>query len=82
MMMVDIYVPGVGQTYDFNVDENAKISLLIEELAGMICQKEQCTLSGNIKELLLVSLTRNRMLNPGLTLLHYKIGQGERLMLV
>ena len=82
MMVVDISVPGVDQTYDFNVDENAKISLLLEELVGMICQKEQCTLSGNIKELLLVSLTRNQILNPGLTLLHYKIGQGERLMLV
>lgn len=82
MMMVDIYVPGVDQTYDFNVDENAKISLLLEELVGMICQKEQCVLNGNIKELLLVSLTRNQILNPGLTLLHYKIGQGERLMLV
>ena len=82
MILVDIYAPGANQTYDFSLDENVKIELLLEEISGMICQKEQCTLSGNIKELLLVSLTRNQILNPGLTLLHYKIGQGERLMLV
>ena len=39
MILVDIYVPGANQTYDFNVDENAKIALLLEEISGMICQK-------------------------------------------
>ena len=82
MMMVDIYVPGVDQTYDFNVDENAKISLLLEELVGMICQKEHCTLSGSIKEMLLVSQNQKKVLNSDLTLSHYKIVQGDRLMLV
>ena len=82
MMMVDIYVPGVDQTYDFNVDENAKISLLLEELVGMICQKEQSTLEGSVKELLLVSQNRKMILNSGLTLSHYNIIPGDRLMLV
>ena len=30
MILVDIYVPGVNQTYDFNLDENARIGLLLE----------------------------------------------------
>ena len=49
MILVDIYVPGANQTYDFNLDENAKIELLLEEIAGMICQKEQSTLEGSVK---------------------------------
>ncbi|MCI8865550.1 MAG: glutamyl-tRNA amidotransferase [Lachnospiraceae bacterium] len=82
MILVDIYVPGANQTYDFNLDENAKIELLLEEIAGMICQKEQSTLEGSVKELLLVSQNRKMILNSGLTLSHYNIIPGDRLMLV
>lgn len=82
MILVDIYVPGANQTYDFNLDENAKIELLLEEISGMICQKEQSTLEGSVKELLLVSQNRKMILNSGLTLSHYNIIPGDRLMLV
>ena len=82
MILVDIYVPGANQTYDFNLDENVKIELLLEEIRGMICQKEHCTLSGSIKEMLLVSQNQKKVLNSNLTLSHYKIVQGDRLMLV
>lgn len=82
MILVDIYVPGVNQTYDFNVDENAKIGLLIEEISGMICQKEQCSLDGSARELLLVSQNQRRILSEGMTLAHYNISQGDRLLLV
>lgn len=80
--MVDIYAPGANQTYDFNLDENVKIELLVEEISGMICQKEHCSLSGSTKELLLVSQNQKRILNSDLTLSHYKIVQGDRLLLV
>ena len=48
----------------------------------MICQKEHCSLSGSTKELLLVSQNQKRILNSDLTLSHYKIVQGDRLLLV
>lgn len=82
MILVDIYVPGVNQTYDFNLDENARIEELLEEISGMICQKEQCTLDGSVKELLLISQDRKVVLNPELTLSHYNVAQGDRLLLV
>lgn len=82
MILVDIYVPSVNQTYDFSLDENAKITLLLEEISGMICQKEQCQLSGNVKELLLVSKNKKKILNSEMTLASYHIAQGDRLMLV
>lgn len=59
-----------------------KIELLLEEISGMICQKEHCSLSGSTKELLLVSQNQKRILNSDLTLSHYKIVQGDRLLLV
>lgn len=82
MILVDIYVPGVNQTYDFSVDENAKIGLLLEEISGMICQKEQCSLNGSVKELMLVSQNQRKLLSEELTLAHYNISQGDRLLLV
>lgn len=81
MILVDIYVPVVNQIYDFNVDENAKISMLLEEISGMICQKEQCKMNGSVKELLLVSQNQRKVLSNELTLSHYKITQGDRLIL-
>ncbi len=82
MILVDIYVPSVNQTYDFNVDEHAKIALLLEEISGMICQKEQCSLNGSVKELLLVSQNQRKIMSQELTLAHYDISQGDRLLLV
>lgn len=82
MILVDIYVPAVNQTYDFSLDENASISMLLEEISGMICQKEQCKLKGSIKELILVSQTHKKILNSSLTLAYYGILQGEKLMLI
>lgn len=82
MILVDIYVPAVNQTYDFSLDENATISLLLEEISGMICQKEQCRLSGSVKELLLVSQSKKKILNSEKNLSYYRVKQGERLMLV
>lgn len=82
MILVDIYVPAVNQTYDFSLDENARISLLLEEISGMICQKEQCQLRGSVKELLLVSQSKKKILNSEKTLSYYRVNQGDRLMLV
>ena len=82
MILVDIYAPGANQTYDFSLDENVKIELLLEEISGMICQKEHCALRGSAKELLLVSQKQKRILNSELTLSHYRITQGDRLLLV
>ena len=82
MILVDIYAPGANQTYDFNLDENVKIEFLLEEISGMICQKEHCTLNGSVKELLLVSQNQKKILNSDLTLAHYQIAQGDRLLLI
>lgn len=82
MILVDIYVPSMNQTYDFSLNENAEIALLLEEISGMICQKEQCEILGSSKELLLLSKTRKKILNPQMTLSQYGISQGEQLMIV
>ena len=44
MIMADVYVPSIGRQYDFSLDEQAQISHLIQEIAEVICQKENCNL--------------------------------------
>lgn len=82
MILVDVYVPSVDQEFDFGLDEEAKISGIIEEIASMIGQKEQCELQGNIDELLLCDMESNIILPRTKTLAECKICNGKSLMLI
>ena len=82
MILVDIVVPSVEQTYDFSVDENAQIALVIEEIAEMICQKEHCTIRGNKEELILCRYEGQTVLNKNNTLRECGIATGTRLLLL
>lgn len=82
MIMVDVYVPSVGREYDFEIDENAPISLVIEEISAMVCQKEQCVLSGDVKELMLCDSKTRKILSSGDSLRECCIGVGAKLILV
>ena len=81
-MIVDIYIPSVDKTYDFKLDENQEIAIIIEEIVEMISQKENCTISGNVKDLLLVRLEDSKIFDKNRTLSNYKICNGKRLILV
>ena len=39
MILVDVYVPSVDETWDFMLDENTKNERIIQELAEMISKK-------------------------------------------
>lgn len=82
MIMVDVYVPSVDREYDFEIDENAPISLVIEEISAMVCQKEQCVLSGDPKELMLCDRETQNILKPGYSLKECHVGVGAKLILV
>ncbi len=82
MILVDIYVPSVEQRYDFNLDEHAPITSLMEELTGMICQKEHCLLQGNKEELLLCRYEGSTILNKNMTLAECGVTNGTKLLLV
>ena len=82
MIMVDVYVPSVDREYDFEIDENAPISLVIEEISAMVCQKEQCVLSGAVQELMLCDRETQRILTPGKNLRECGVGVGAKLILV
>lgn len=82
MILVDVTVPSVEKTYDFNLDENAQISSVIEEIAGMICQMEHCSMIGKKDELLLCRYEEQVVLDKHSTLKECGIINGKKLLLV
>ncbi|NCB91980.1 MAG: glutamyl-tRNA amidotransferase [Clostridia bacterium] len=82
MVLVDIFVPSVNRTYDFNVDETAQVSMVQEELCSMICQKEQCGFFGDMKAFVLCDLQTRHILPKDKSLQECGVYTGKRLMLV
>lgn len=82
MILVDIYVPAVDREYNFSLNENIRISVLIEEISEMIGQKEQTVLSGDTSEITLASEEKEQILSEGMTLAECDVHTGDRLILV
>ena len=82
MVMVDIIVPSIGRTYNFQLDGQVPVASLIMEITEMVCQKEGCHLEKEHSDFVLCSLNENRILMPGASLEQQGMLNGERLMLV
>lgn len=82
MILVDIYVPSVDQEYDFHLDQNAPIELVIEELVELISQKERCKLTGSASEMMLCNRVKESILPANYTLAQCGISSGSKLILV
>ncbi len=82
MILVDIYVPSVGNTYDFQVDETAKVQTLVEEIAEMVGQKEHCSIVGDLESLMLCTYQTKQILPKNITLSEANITTGQRLLLL
>lgn len=82
MILVEVYVPSFHKEYDFELDENAKVGILIEEIAEMISQKEQCEISGDMEELMLCIPEKQSILSKNVSLQESGVHTGSRIMLV
>lgn len=81
MILVDIYVPSLDKTYDFQVDEKAPVESLIVEITEMIANETRSPRKGDGK-FYLCSMDQQRILSGKSTLAECKIRNGCRLMLV
>lgn len=82
MILVDIYVPSIGQTYDFNLDENVQIQVIIEEIAEMVVRKERTNLVGESGKLILCDRLNKSTLPKNKSLRECGIGSGSSMLLV
>lgn len=80
MIMVDIRILSINKTYDFNLDEDTIIGVLVEEVIEMVLQKEKGTLTGRIEDMYLCS--KNYILSKDSTLRDCGIKTGDYLFMV
>ncbi|MCI8521623.1 MAG: glutamyl-tRNA amidotransferase [Lachnospiraceae bacterium] len=82
MILVDIYVPSIGNTYDFQLDEEVPVGNVIEEISEMIGQKEHCRIVGDMTKLMLCAQKDRQILHRDDTLAQCHIVTGDSLLLV
>lgn len=81
-MLLAVYFAETNQSYDFKLDGNTPVGQLIEEMLGMISQRDHLVLKQEPGLFLLCEKTQNRILGKNSTLLDNGIMSGGELMLV
>lgn len=82
MIIVEIFVPSVDKTYEFKLNEDVSVSVAIDEISSVICQKEQYAVIGDKSQLMLVRTENRQILYMGLSLYENGVQSGDSLMLV
>lgn len=82
MILVDIYVPAVGNTYDFQLEEEEKVCTLIEEIGELIGQKEHTRIAGDIHAFMLCCRKGRKILPKNMTLAASGVQNGDSLFLL
>lgn len=82
MIIVDVVVPALNRTYNFNLDEEVPIRVLIEEISELICKKERSDPEGDRARFVMGSIDRRECFDPEESLRSYSVKQGDKLILV
>lgn len=81
MIIVDVYVPAMDRVYNFSLDEESKISVLIEEISELICKKERSVLDGTKERFLMGSVGEGIHFRSDASLREYGVKNGDKLIL-
>ncbi len=82
MILIDIYVASLGESFDFRVDETAKVINVVSEISEMICIKYKTRLNKPLEDFMLCSYEEKKILDSNTTLCRNNIKNGSKLMLV
>ena len=82
MVMVNIDVPVMGKSYDFQIEENVPLSDIVYQVRDTICLQEQCGIWGDGHDLTLWDAERKVRLSLDRTAGEYGIRTGMHLILV
>lgn len=81
MILVDVYVPYMNTSFDFNLDDTATISSVIEEVVTIICAKEHWKASEPVDEFRFFSPSQGRVLDCSNSLKDELIQTAHKLIL-
>lgn len=80
MIMVDIYIPEIGQVYDFEMDEEKTVGTVQKEIMELIAEKEKMSLPKDAS-MTLYALQNAEILCNHRTLKEQGIQSGDKLVL-
>jgi hypothetical protein len=81
MIIVNVDVPMLGETLDFQIDENTPVYEVQEEMIDIICRKNSCELIGDEQRMLLWDVERRVLLRRDLTAQENRLVTGSHLVL-
>ena len=82
MILVDVYVPAMDQSYDFSLDERKKVSFLTEQIADALMRTLKVEGKSGGPSFVLCDAGKGSILPPGRTLAECGAVSGSRLILV
>ena len=82
MILVEVYVAAMDETYDFMLDEHAGIGQIIGELSEMLSKKVKYPIPDKGTPFMLCSMDQKEILPEEKTLAGCKIKDGHKLLLV
>ena len=81
MILVDIQVPKLNRTYDFELDEEMKTGELLAKITQIVAEKEKLENCSD-EEMLLYDLNREKVLSEFCSLKQQGVKSGDRLYLI
>jgi hypothetical protein len=82
MILVDVYIPSIDDTYDFMLDENISVDRIILEMTGIISKKMRNDVILDTENFFLYSMKEKKLLKKNLSLFNNGVRDGSQLMLV
>lgn len=82
MIITEIFVPSFEKKYEFKLNENVPVAMVIDELVSIISQYERCEFLGEGQTFVLLSSDKAQILSNVLTLFENDVKTGENLILI
>ena len=82
MILVELVVPAMDETFDFMLDENALIEQVLGEIEEMLSKKLKQDLPEDDSRFMLCSLDRKEILSRFHTLNEAGLKDGSKIMLI
>lgn len=80
MIMIDVMVPPIDESFDFEVDEKTMLSDLRKEIEDLISAKKKLVFGTELRELF--SFRKGGFLKGNMSLQDHGLQNGDRLILI
>lgn len=81
-MFVDVYIPAIDTTYDFELDDDVEVGKIIMEISEIIVKKMKESTLSNVEELILYDVSKEKKLEKQRNLYANGVRNGSKLLLV